>query len=297
MKQKRTLTILLAIFAGLIIAYTGISRYQADKDKKKAAKTASEKIILKETKAITSFTYKNSGELSFEKEDGTWVYTKNKEYPLVQDTLNTMAKNFRNIEAVRALEDADSLSSYGLDHPSQTFTTKDSSGTKTTYYIGNATGDNYYITFDDKSKIYTVSSSIVESLSSTLEDLIQTDTFPTISSGNLKKVVITKNRKTTTYDSKDTEALDSMAGGLGTFTFGDCQNYAVKSSELSKYGLDEDSRTTLTVTYKDTTTKKNKAITLYIGKKDSSKENYYVKPADSGIVYLGDVDIVNNMMK
>lgn len=56
-----------------------------------------------------------------------------------------------------------------------------------TYYIGNATGENYYVTYGDKSKIYTVSSDITSSLSYSLDNLIETDTFPTLSTGNLKK--------------------------------------------------------------------------------------------------------------
>lgn len=296
MKQKKKLTILLTVFAALVIAYTGISRYQAYQDKQEAKKASSEKIILKKTKAITSITYHNDGELTFVKEKGTWLYQKNKDYPLIQDTLDTMANSFRNIEAVRQLRNGDSLASYGLDQPSQTLQVADSSGTKTTYYVGNAVGENYYMTLDDKSKVYTVSASVIENLSYTLDSLIQTDTFPTISSGNLTKVVITENQKTKTYNSKDTEDLDAIAGGLGTFTFGDCQNYAVKSSELSDYGLDEDARTTLTVTYKDTSTKKKATLTLYIGKKDASKKNYYIKLSNSDIVYLGDIDVVDNML-
>ena len=77
-----------------------------------------------------------------------------------------------------------------------------------------------------------------------------TDTFPTLSTGNLKKVLITKNGKTTTYTSKK-KNLDGIAGGLGVFTFGDCQNYYASQSDLKKYGLDSDSRITVDITYKE----------------------------------------------
>ena len=47
-----------------------------------------------------------------------------------------------------------------------------------TYYIGNATGENYYVTYGDKSKIYTVSSDITSSLSYSLDNLIENRYFP-----------------------------------------------------------------------------------------------------------------------
>ena len=47
-----------------------------------------------------------------------------------------------------------------------------------TYYIGNATGENYYVTYGDKSKIYTVSSDITSSLSYSLDNLDRDRYFP-----------------------------------------------------------------------------------------------------------------------
>ena len=164
-----------------------------------------------------------------------------------------------------------------------------------TYYIGNATGENYYVTYGDKSKIYTVSSDITSSLSYSLDNLIETDTFPTLSTGNLKKVLVTQSGKTKTYTSKE-KNLDGISGGLGVFTFGDCQNYYASPTDLVKYGLDKDSRITVDITYKDTDTKKTKNVMLYIGKKDSDQKNYYVQLKGSHMVYLSDKDVVKNIL-
>ena len=147
-----------------------------------------------------------------------------------------------------------------------------------TYYIGNATGENYYVTYGDKSKIYTVSSDITSSLSYSLDNLIETDTFPTLSTGNLKKVLVTQNGKTKTYTSKK-KNLDGISGGLGVFTFGDCQNYYASQTDLVKYGLDKDSRITVDITYKDT-----------------DQKNYYVQLKGSHMVYLSDKDVVKNIL-
>ena len=221
--------------------------------------------------------------------------TKNKKYPITQSSLESLASTFQKVEAVRELKNADALSDYGLDKPTYTVSVKDKTGKSMTYYIGNATGENYYVTYGDKSKIYTVSSDITSSLSYSLDNLIETDTFPTLSTGNLKKVLVTQNGKTKTYTSKK-KNLDGISGGLGVFTFGDCQNYYASRTDLVKYGLDKDSRITVDITYKDTDTKKTKNVVLYIGKKDSDQKNYYVQLKGSHMVYLSDKDVVKNIL-
>ena len=292
MKQKKSLTILLLVFAGLFVLYTGINLYQ----KNKSSNEDSDQIWITNLKSLTSISYNNNGTtLSFTKDGKKWYYTKNKKYPITQSSIKTLASTFQKVEAIRELKNADALSDYGLDQPTYTVKVKDQTGKSVTYYIGNATGENYYVTYGDKSKIYTVSSDITTSLSYSLDDYITTDTFPTLSTGNLKKVIITKNGKETTYTSKK-KNLDNIAGGLGVFTFGDCQNYYASQNDLKKYGLDKNSRINVDITYKDTDTKKTKNIVLYIGKKDSDEKNYYVQLKGSHMVYLSDADVVGNIL-
>lgn len=293
MKQKRTLILLVLVFAGLLALYTGINIYQRHTSSKEDSENT---ILVKKLSSLTSISYNNGEELNFVKENGIWYYAKNKEYPINQSYLKEMASQFQKIVAVRELKNGDSLSDYGLDKPSYTLKVKDKSGVETTYYIGNATGENYYLTFNDKTKIYTVSSDILSNLSYSLDDMIETDTFPSLSTGNLSKVVVTKNGKKTTYTSSSKKGVDGIAGGLGVFTFGDCQNYSVKNRDLSKYGLDADSRITVDISYKDTDTNKKKNLTLYIGATDKKKENYYVKLKNSKMVYLSDADVINNIL-
>ena len=181
MKQKKTLQILLLVFAGLIVLYTGVNLYQ----KQQSSKEDSDQTKISDLKSLTSISYNNNGTtLSFIKQSGKWYYTKNKKYPITQSSLESLASTFQKVEAVRELKNADALSDYGLDKPTYTVSAKDKTGKSMTYYIGNATGENYYVTYGDKSKIYTVSSDITSSLSYSLDNLIETDTFPTLSTEN-----------------------------------------------------------------------------------------------------------------
>ena len=71
----------------------------------------------------------------------------------------------------------------------------------------------------------------------------------------------------------------------------------IGNSDLSKYGLDEDSQITVKVSYKDTDDdNEKKSVTLCIGSKDSSGDYYYVKLSNSDMVYLGDADVIKNIL-
>ncbi|MBS7008856.1 DUF4340 domain-containing protein [Anaerostipes sp.] len=293
MRQKRTFIILILVFTGLLALYAGITLYQK---RQSAEKSSSDQLIVKNMKSVTSISYSNGQDLSFIKKNGIWYYKKDREYPLEQSYIASLASQFQKIKAVRKLENGDSLKDYGLENPVYTVKVKDTSGTETTYYIGNASGDYYYLTLDDKSEIYTVSADLLSNLSYSLQDMMKTDTFPSLSSGNLKKVVVTDKDKKKIYTPKSKNDMDSIAGGLGVFTFGDCQNYSVKDDELSKYGLDSKSRISVDITYKNTDTKKTKHLTLYIGSRDKDKENYYVQLKGSKMVYLSDADVVKNIL-
>ena len=63
MKQKKTLQILLLVFAGLLVLYAGISFYK----KNKSSKEDSDQTLITNLKSLTSISYNNNGEtLSFE---------------------------------------------------------------------------------------------------------------------------------------------------------------------------------------------------------------------------------------
>ncbi len=75
MKQKKTLQILLLVFAGLIVLYTGVNLYQ----KQQSSKEDSDQTMISDLKSLTSISYNNNGTtLSFIKQSGKWYYTKKK---------------------------------------------------------------------------------------------------------------------------------------------------------------------------------------------------------------------------
>ena len=86
------------------------------------------------------------------------------EIALGSDSVETIANTLSQVAAVRVLEGADALSSYGLEEPAYTITMESEIGVAMTLYIGEAAGDNYYATTNDKVVVYTIGSSAVSAM-------------------------------------------------------------------------------------------------------------------------------------
>ena len=296
MKKYKSLVILLAVLVVLVVAYVVTGQL-----KKKSAEKENEQkqIAVLDMSEITSIQYPNGTDtMSFIKEDGTWYSESDKEFPLQQSSLKTIAETFGTLSANRELTDGDTLADYGLEEPQYTITLKDADGEEQNIYIGNAAGEDYYMTVGDKEKIYTVDYSVVNAMNFDLDSMLQKETFPSIGADNIKKVTITKAGETTEYDADNSDQSDditAIGGGLGAAYFVDCVDYSVQADELAQYGLDEAQRTTVTVVYTDSDDKEQ-TFTLYVGGRDESDAYNYVQMDGSKMVNTMTKETVNNIL-
>ncbi len=295
-KKKRLLCILLILFILLVILGV-MKKYNQSQEEKQEAEEKAAKVYVTDIEKVSSVScHTESGEFTFKNEDDTWVYEQDADFPLAQSYPEQIVSTFGNLEALRELKDGDDLEAYGLTDPAYTVELKDADGNVTSLSIGNAVDDAYYLLNENTEKIYTVSSSVTGVLQHTLEEMAQLDTWPNIGSGNLKKEVITQDGKTTTYDSEnedDAKNIAAVAGGLGAVTLSSAADYSVEDKDLKGFGLDEDSRITVEVTY--TKDEGENLLTLYIGGEDD-EGNRYVMMNDSKIVYLISDEICDNIL-
>lgn len=161
MKKYKSMIILLAIFVVFLVLYFVMGKvndYQASKD-------TEETIMVTDFDSLDSLEYTN-GEttMSFVKEDDAWKVAGNDEISLDSDAVESIANTLSQVAAVRVLEGADELSSYGLEEPAYTITMESESGVTLTLYIGDAAGDNYYAATNDKVVVYTIGSSAVTAM-------------------------------------------------------------------------------------------------------------------------------------
>lgn len=296
MKKNKALLILLGVLIVLLAAYFALkawNRQQAEKDEESDAVVVTQ-IDPAEIKAISYDI--GDGERAFEKRDGTWIYTPDADFPLDQSVPETIAEDMGQLKADRELVDGDELADYGLEEPDYTVTLTEADGTVTEIKFGNTVDDYYYVSLDDSGTVYTVPSSAADNLSQSLNDMAQFDDYPSIGSGNLKKVVITSGETSTVYDSENeeqSEDISAIAGGLGTVALSEAADYSVADADRGNYGLDNASRTMVEVTY--TEDNEDKTMTLYIGGEDGDGSRY-VMMDDSRIVYLISDEICGNIL-
>lgn len=161
MKKYKSMIILLAVFVVFFALYFvmgKVNEYQATKD-------IEETIMVTDFDSLVSLEYSDGATtMSFVKEDDAWVWAGEEEITLDSDSVETIANVLSQVEAVRVLEGADELSSYGLEKPVYTITMENEAGTTLTLYIGDVVDDNYYATTNDKVVVYTIGSSAVTNM-------------------------------------------------------------------------------------------------------------------------------------
>ncbi len=273
MNQKKSLLILCGVLVVMVGAYFGVTTYNENK----ALEAAAEEAILEQlnTVYITQLTeddivgvsWSCYSDVAFTLEDEAWSYTEDSSLTLDAYYIEAVISTYSNLVAERELIDGDELASYGLEEPLYYVVLTDNTGAETTYYIGNEVEESYYLTIDDKTDIYTVSSTVVEALYYGITDIVEADTFSSPSSDELQEVSITyvtdtseeatedeATEETTevVYTVDDTDAMEMIADGLSILTLSDCVDVNA-SSNLDWYGLEEECRTTWTMVYYITT--------------------------------------------
>lgn len=296
-RKQKQLWILLGILLLLLAGWLGLRKFNQKQEEEQEAKGAEAVVYATDLKNVEAIRYEAGEDVfSFEKQDGNWTYTQDPDFPLKQSFPEGLVLTFGKLTADRELSDGDKPEDYGLTEPAYTVWLRESGGEDVCLNFGNMTGDCYYMRNENTGKIYTVSSTAVQSLDSTLESMAQLDEYPNISSGNLKKEVIRQNGKETVYDSENEEDelhIASVAGGLGAVSLDTAADYSVEDEALSGFGLDGESRITVEATY--TEQEEEKLLTLYIGKEDGNG-NRYVMINESRIIYLIKTEVCNNIL-
>ena len=161
MKKYKSMIILLGVFVAFVALYFIMGKV----NEQQAAKDVEETIMVTDFDSLVSMEY-TDGEttMSFVKEDDVWNVADNEEITLDSDSVETIASTLSQVSAVRVLEGADELSSYGLEEPTYTITMESEMGASMMLYIGDATGENYYATIGDKVVVYVIGSFAVDAL-------------------------------------------------------------------------------------------------------------------------------------
>ncbi len=297
MKRRRNIIILAAVLLVLAALYLGLRFGNQQAQENEEAREEAEKIRLVTAEDLSAMGYaEGDASMSYTCEDGTWILDSDPEIALQQTELTTMADDLKDLTADREFNDPDPLEDYGLTEPScSIWYTAD--GDTSTIYIGNAADDDYYATVDETGKVYTIPGDILLDMHFDLVEIAELDQVPAIGSGNLLQVDVTRpDGETDSYTGEDD--LSQLAGGFGALTLSTVENYHVTEEEWADYGLDPESRITVTASYTDNDTKEEAFFTVYVGNKGTGSDGdyRYLTVEGSQIAYKVSESVADNLM-
>lgn len=169
MKSKQLIigVIILVLCVG---GYFGLRAYNANEEKKEAAKTVTPVGVNQDE--VTGFTYMyDDGILIFEKDGDNWLYKDNTELDMSEDTISSMLEAVCTVTSEEMVT-AENLSDYGFDTPENTITLITAEGT-TEIAVGmyNDMLSKYYININGSNDMYLISGDMVTAFERSLDDL------------------------------------------------------------------------------------------------------------------------------
>lgn len=328
MKRNKKLLLLLGILVVLSLAAFGAVKLSSNTPEESSAETVT--AFSADTESVTAlkWTYLDNT-LSFLYTDGQWIDEERTDFPLEQNSLDSILSTFCDITATRAIDTPEDLAEYGLDTPTYAVTV--TTDGEYTLNFGNttSTGDIYMEV--GEGTVYLVDGSLVNSLVSSRYALVEKESIPSMTSvtsfsveteqRTLEIAYLTDDhfcyndayvwflREDDTYTVLDNELTEDFIYHITNLSWGDCVEVGADRDSLAEYGLTSPTvsvavgyeKTTQQATnevdedgntvYETVTTEE--AFVLEIG--DAAGSGYYARIKDSHMVYLIDESIVNAM--
>ena len=320
MKKKTNALVPAAAILVLLCAAYGLITWQQKKSGESSQRREEEQIYMTDIEGISSLSWEKDGQgLSFEKEGDTWYYQTDRDCPIRQYTLSTLADTLSKLRAERRLDTPDSLASYGLDTPSVRFETRSKDGTARTILVGSqvaGTGDTasgyastaaeYYACVEGSDQVYTIGNYLTDTAGKGLYDFVETESLPYVTGADIREITVTKEGKTSHFlkktidgedniawykDSADREenrlpdnaALNNLAQAIGGLSIQSCTTYKATDEELGSFGL---SAPVMTLSWTYEKSEDSGTVTLAIGSPDDEGTGYYTRKDDSRAVNL-----------
>ena len=228
-----------------------------------------EDILLFESgsESLTGLRWSYEGEtMELRKQNGEWICNDMPDFPLSAAAAERLANAVSEIRAEKVIDVPEDLNVYGLDEPLCTVTVLRKEETETVLTIGTAESlDGYrYLTVGD-GKVYLTDSSLGESFSCNLYDLVLRETLPSMSYVTAMRVfsdvqsyelcrfensglAYTDEYEWFLQEGDDWVALDSTAvenhvDTVRILGWKSCVSWDADEEDLTSFGLDEPSLT------------------------------------------------------
>ena len=230
MKNKKGLIAGIVILLVLLGVYIGL---KVAGPKEEEEQTEEKEITAFEINAedIAQVSIENNGVLyTFVKEEETWKYTEDENFPLNQAVVSNLVSGITAVNAQRELKDIENPEDYGLSEPKLKVTVTDKDNTQTVLNFGddNEAVSGAYMSIGNNEKIYLVNSSMKTDLQFEKNDLAEMEELPQIAVGNIQKVEISSENGVKTLQEEE-------AGGLWNLYKEDGSQVSVDTAKVNDY--------------------------------------------------------------
>lgn len=302
MKRSIKMLMLLVVLAVFVGGYFGVQ--QLSKTEQVTEETGSFDLNARTAEDVSGLSWTLEGTVyDFVNNGGTWQKQGDAAFPVDQQKLQTMAEDLLAMKATRKLEDVTSPADYGLADPAFSVQVTWSSGTTTTYALGDATpfADGYYLSLSDQAGVaYTVEDDLSDIFDTTMTALAVKEIIPTAENvtritvgedfdASYEDVSLTINPDQHWYaEGQPLDGVDDLVEAVQGIAWASLVDTAATADALSAYGLD--APTAITLYDGD-----EAAVTLLIGSTDDNGDYYACLP-DSTMVYLVDAEDVSDVL-
>lgn len=300
MKRGKKLIALLAVLILLIGAAVAVTLLNAEPEDE------ADPVVFKAENIEALYWTYGEEELSFSRSGDGWVYTADKDFPLDSSYLSSMADAVSEIVSYRTLEDVEDPAEYGMDAPDCTVKVT-SDGVTRTVLIGKETvvDSMRYVSLGD-GDIHMVDESLHAAFCYGLYDLIACEELPvmtevtamTVAGETPLELTLVTGEESSDWYAKtaegdmllDFDLTQELVSSVTELSWNSCVCYNAAGDLLVQYGLDT-AATKVTVSY----TLDETAQTFVLELGSALEDGTYVRIADSGMVYLIDSEIANNL--
>ena len=237
-----------------------------------------------------------NADMTFDYREGVWLDGMDPSIPINQEKFQAMADNFLQLHAVSEVELPENLNDYGLGSPAYSLYITDSGNGAFDISIGSQDGaGNYYLLIND-SELYTVLPATVESMVFDYDSLVVRDGLDLqVAAADIENAAVTIGRKSVSYDTKDTEAMEKIADGINHLQASAYASYNALEQELVSAELTEDFRTTFQAEIN--VNGETRSLVVYVGTAaDVDNRQRYVQIDGSNMIILVDTSVVNNLL-
>lgn len=270
MKRRKIITLVVGV--GVLVALTGVYfSLKAHNTVSEEESDETTEILAIESDTVEEITFRVQGEeVGFIKTEEGWKKTGEEAFPVNADKVTDIVSFFASVNADRILNNVQDFSEYGLDNPSNIVKVKTTDGQEKVLQIGdlNTNTSQYYVGVgEDIDTVYTVAENDLSVFTDDLYDYASGQSFPSVSSGNITRVLVEKQEdpyiiekwdgstsgwgvgsSQSELEGADSATVETYTGTIAGLAYEDFVNY--NCTDFSVYGL-EQPQASVTVDYQE----------------------------------------------